>query len=315
MGRERLAMAHARFALVSLFALGSLTAIGCSESHGVPSVTGDSGPGVDDASFFRDAAPTDASSIHDALNVLDSAMPPSCDAQDAHAMICPVSLCDGLDSWAWDGERCLRIDCGACVGADCRNLVHSQALCESNHASCEPELCRTSGGEWMFWAAECGNYHCGQPVPANCLVGRPACDCSNGRSFDVARGGCFVDPSCPAIFPPTARVMCTSSGGTWTPGICCATRCGQRCADPCAADACACGPLQVFDPVRGCIDDAACHVRTGGEVCSAQIRCADGLICCERCGGAGCDPVMHCQAPVCSTDPNIDQCGNNRLAP
>jgi hypothetical protein len=315
--RARLVMAQRSIVFAFLFAW---SIAGCSEWHGVDSAPDaymvhsivqptDASRGSDGGLVSGDAwvAPRDAFIAPDAAAS-------SCAAQDAHEMICSTTLCDGLDSWAWDGERCARIDCGACVGADCASLARMPDACAAEHASCIPQLCRATGGEWLFWAEECGHYHCGEPSPADCLVGMPVCDCGNGRSFDPSRG-CFDDPSCPQVDPVPPMALCTSTGGTWTPGICCSTRCGQPCAAACANDACACGPLQVFDSIRGCIDDAACHVAGVDQVCDAQVRCADGLICCERCGGAGCDPVMHCLNPVCSTDPNIDRCGNDRLAP
>jgi hypothetical protein len=111
-------------------------------------------------------------------------------------------------------------------------------------------------------------------------------------------------------------MLCGATGGTWTTGICCHTVCGQFCPEPCASDACVCGPLQIFDAVRGCVDATQCHVHGVGQECgSAALRCADGLICCEHCGGAGCDPHMTCTAPVCDSNPNIDVCGNDLLAP
>jgi hypothetical protein len=316
-------MAQVRFPIVLAFV--ALVA-GCSEWHGLEAdaavesdayrihsiLVADGGARGCDVGLVCDDAWTapDVSVVE-----IDASMRVSCGAQDAHETICPTTLCDGLDQWAWDGERCVAIDCGACVGADCLGLPHSPDACAASHASCPASLCRASGGGWLFWAAACGDYHCGYAPPADCLVGMPVCDCGDGRSFEATRGGCFDDPSCPPVDPLPPETLCTSTGGTWSRGICCPTRCGQPCAAACANDACTCGDLQVFDPIRGCIDDASCHVRASGEACSAQTRCADGLICCERCGGASCDPVMHCQAPVCSTDPNIDRCGNDRLAP
>lgn len=307
------APARVRFALSALFLGGAALAMGCSEAHGAETDTGSEardGGGAPDAPLYPDGG-------YDAF-VVDTdggVMPGSCTPQDAQAMQCPTAICDGPDSYAWDGERCVRIDCGTCVGTDCGHLVRSQAACEAAHATCVPEMCRATGGSWLFWAAECHHYHCGEPQPAECLIGMPVCDCGVGRSFDAARGGCFDDSSCPEVDPLPPQTLCTSTGGTWMPGICCNTECGQFCPLACANDACACGPLQIFDPVRGCIDGAQCHVQPIGGECSSAIRCADGLICCSHCGGAGCGPTMNCQAPLCDADPNIDVCGNNLLAP
>lgn len=305
-------MAHARARLLLLSALLVLpSVIGCSEMHTAdrPDAGNDAWI-IDDAPWFVDSPPpSDGGSTSDGGGVV------SCTPQDAHAMECPSAICDGFDSYAWDGERCVRIDCGTCVGADCGHLPISQADCEALHASCVPELCRASGGDWLFWAEECHHYHCGQSLPSECLVGMPVCDCGNGRSFDVAQGGCFDDPSCPEVDPLPPETLCTSTGGAWMSGICCPTRCGQFCDADCAADACACGALQVFDAVRGCIDAAECHVVSTGAECNEQVRCADGLLCCQHCGGAGCSPTMNCQAPLCDADPTVDVCGNDLLAP
>ncbi len=274
-------------------------------------VGGGDGGAFPDAPDATDAGPrADAAPIGDA-----GVMPSSCAPQDAQAIVCPSAVCDGLDQWAWDGERCIRIECGTCVGADCGHLVFAESQCRANHATCVPEMCRATGGQWLFYAQECQHYRCGTPQPAECLVGMPVCNCGDGRSFDAARGGCFDDSTCPAVDPLPPQTLCTATGGTWTTGICCATHCGEVCPLACAADNCACGPLQVFDGVRGCVDSAECHVHRTGQECNTQIRCQDGLICCQHCGGAGCDPTMTCEAPVCNAGPHIDMCGNNLLAP
>jgi hypothetical protein len=306
-------MAHARLGLLALcFSLGA-AALGCSESHGATEP--DAQVVFDDAEWFHDAfVVRDAAAESDA-SIDGGAVPSSCSAQSAAETICPATLCDGPDSFAWDGERCIRIDCGACTGTDCGHLPTSLAACEASHASCIPEMCRATGGEWLFWAEECQHYRCGNPQPAECLVGMPVCNCGDHRSFDFARGGCFDDTSCPEVDPLPPMQLCTATGGTWTPGICCNTHCGQFCPLACASPGCVCGDLQVFDAVRGCVDSAECHVVDAGHECSDRVRCRDGLICCEHCGGAGCDPHMTCTAPVCDADPNIDTCGNNLLAP
>jgi hypothetical protein len=310
-------MTQLRTSLLASLTLLSLAGIaGCSGDHMAPGndaglPPGDGGTPID--AFGPDGfTPEDAWIPPDAPWVGDAG-PVSCSAQDAQAMLCPSAICDGFDSWAWDGSRCVRIDCGTCVGADCAGLPHTEAECSARHAGCEASLCRATGGDWLFWPAGCGPTQCGQPSPALCLVPVPLCDCGNGRSFGAA--GCFDDPRCPVVDPLPPETLCTTTGGTWSRGICCPTRCGQACGADCAADACTCGALQIFDPVRGCIDAAECHVIANGGVCNASTRCQDGLICCQHCGGAGCAPDMTCQAPVCSSDPNIDVCGNNRLAP
>lgn len=315
-------MAHVRaLSFVPLFLVLAAVA-GCSESHGqaeadagtdayFPIYDGWSG----DVSLpLVDTGLVDAGALPDGGDLDGGVAPQPCTPQDAHEVTCPSAICDGLDSYAWDGERCVRIDCGTCMGADCGHLATSLETCEAAHAACVPELCRATGGEWLFYTEECHHYVCGNPQPSECLIGMPVCNCGDGRSFD-ATTGCFDDASCPVVDPLPPQTLCTSTGGAWMTGICCNTHCGQFCDLDCVADACACGPLQVFDPVRGCVDDAACHVHTVGQECNPQIRCQDGLICCQHCGGAGCDPTMTCEAPVCDADPNVDECGNNLLAP
>ncbi len=314
-------MAHLRALLVSSLVVQAMIAAGCSEAHSPLTDAGSAGgDGAADAWSAPDGQTVDAwvPGPVDAWvpGPVDAHVTPaSCTADDAQPMVCPSAICDGLDSYAWDGERCTRIDCGTCMGADCGHLPTSQAACEAAHASCVPQMCRATGGQWLFWAQECHHYQCGLPLPSECLVGMPVCNCGAHRSFDVARGGCFDDDSCPEVDPLPPQTLCESTGGTWSRGICCNTRCGQFCDLDCAADACACGPLQVFDALRGCVDDAECHVHTVGQECDAQVRCQDGLLCCQHCGGAGCSPTMNCQAPLCDSDPFVDVCGNNLLAP
>lgn len=305
-------MAHLRlhplFSTHSLALALVLVSPACSESHGT-----DLDVGAADAGGSSDAGGTrDAGGASDGGGS-DAGTPDVCDAEDAHAMTCPGAVCDGPDSYAWDGERCVAIPCGTCVGADCGALSPTLEACRAEHASCVPELCKSTGGEWLFMAQECEHYHCGFPVPAECLVGQPVCNCGYGRSFGPE--GCF-DDTCPVVDPLPADMLCSATGGTWTDGICCSTRCGAFCELACAAPGCVCGEFQIFDPVRGCVDAAECYVRSDGETCTNEAtRCEDGLLCCQNCGGAGCDPERYCHAPVCDADPNIDECGNNLLAP
>ncbi len=306
-------MAHLRSVFFLL--LCALAVVGCSESHGV-SDQNDGGSAPDSPFWTEDAPRSDAPYwAPDAPVWVDAGPANDCSAQDAHEAVCPGAVCDGLDSYAWDGERCVPIDCGACMGTDCASLPRSQTICESNHASCIPEMCRATGGEWLFYAQECLPYQCGRPQPAECLVGMPVCNCGDGRSFDPARGGCFDDTTCPVVDPLPPEQLCGATGGAWTDGICCPSHCGEPCALACTAPACVCGPLQVFDAERGCVDDAACHVASFGGECSDQVRCPDRQLCCQSCTGAGCDPVRHCIAPVCDADPQTDTCGNHLLTP
>jgi len=303
--------------LLRLFPLAplalALVVPACTDSH-----EGDGDAGHD-APFSGDSdhAPDTYIPPVDACSCDAPPPPPSCNPQDARPITCPAGICDGLDSWAWDGERCELISCGTCEGAECGTLPHSEAECLSAHANCEPALCRDTGGEWLFHTEECEHYRCGRPQPATCLVGRPVCDCGGGRAF-FEELGCVEIDGCPEVDPLPPETVCADSGGTWMTGICCPTSCGVFCDEDCASPACACGPLQTFDGERGCVDDVICHTRTVDQTCttdSDRRRCEDGLICCQNCGGAGCDPEAHCRAPLCDADPDTDECGNNRLAP
>lgn len=277
------------------------------DAHGAD----DAASSVHDAGEGADAhAPVDAATNVDAFRA-----PSDCTAMRVTSEPC-ASLCDGPDQWYWDGERCTQIDCGACRGEDCGLGVLSESECLSAHASCVPELCRSTGGDWLFFAEECGHYECGRPVPATCLIGMPVCDCGVGRSF-VDGVGCAANDACLTLTTPP-ETLCTSTGGTWA-NTCCPSVCGVPCSAECLAPACTCGPFQIFDADRGCIEAVQCHDdRAEGETCgldTERARCADGLLCCQRCGGAGCVGEPTCRAPVCDDTGRLDVCGNDRLAP
>lgn len=283
----------------------SLLLFACGSSHGIDDAGPvDAGPGVD-ATLEPDAhlPPVDAGGPH-----------ASCSAEDASAEICPEILCDGPPTWHWNGERCVQMECGACVGADCeRAWTSSRMDCEAEHAGCEPALCRATSGTWRWWDELCGHYVCGEVPLAICEVGAPACDCGYGRNF-VPGEGCQADAACPAVDPLPMDVLCTATGGTMA-ATCCPSECGQACPRDCAALACTCGPMEIFDSIRGCTLGARCMERLPGERCEGGARCEGGTICCDRCGGAGCAGEPTCIVPVCDPDPDIDTCGNNRLAP
>jgi len=251
----------------------------------------------------------------DAPSLLDASRPTDCDAMRVTAAPCRAA-CDGPPAWYWVGERCARFGCGECVGEDCGLGANSEAACRAAHAGCEPELCRSTGGQWLFWVEECDHYQCGVPVPATCLSGAPVCDCGAGQSF-VRGEGCRPDVAC--LEPrPTAESLCRSTGGTWE-NVCCPSRCGVPCSAECLAPACTCGPLQIFDEARGCVDAAECRdQRAAGQSCSLgtdSLRCADDLICCQSCGGAGCSGEPTCREPVCDSTGTLDICGNTPLSP
>lgn len=240
----------------------------------------------------------------------------SCAPMNASALVCPGPICDGLDPVVWDGERCVQIDCGTCVGADCGRAYRSMAECTAAQHACVPELCRSTGGDWLFWAEECLHYRCGVSVPAECLVGQPVCNCGALNVFDPVRG-CIPDPTCVGDDPPPDEILCTSTGGRWE-GVCGPSHCGTPSPLACAALACTCGPLEVWDRIRGCVESSECHTnREVGQGCSTDgsIRCQDRLVCCQSCGGAGCFGDPTCRMPTCDPSGVLDTCGNNRMAP
>lgn len=302
--------------LAHLAAFAALTTLaGCSDSHGRDEL--DAGPLPDSGAVLDSSAPPDSGFPRDSGFSPDSGLPPdagprgSCDAQLASSAVCPEVLCDGPSTWYWNGDSCFAIECGACEGADCGSGSGSEDGCMAAHASCEPALCTTSGGDWLWWAEECGHFSCGFPPPVDCILGMPVCDCGAGRSFEAGVGCVAAD--CPEVDPLPRNVACTSSGGTWAP-ICCDTVCGIPCAAACLADACDCGPGRVFDSLRGCIDATRCHEPLEGESCGPESRCEGSSICCARCGGAGCFEST-CTVPVCDADPHTDSCGNRDDVP
>jgi len=269
-----------------------------------------------------DAAPRDAASLDGDVSdagtgddaSVDAGPRGACDAEDAREDFCPASLCDGPSRWYWDGEACGEVTCGACTGADCETGgASSLGACEAAHAACKPQRCRATGGVWEWWAEECGDYRCGLPPPADCLVGAPACNCGTGRRYD-AELGCVAEPMCALVDRLPPDLLCMRSGGTWA-ATCCNSVCGEACNEDCAAMACTCGPLEVFDAVRGCAVGQRCVERTAGETCGDRTRCEGGTLCCQDCGGAGCFGEPTCRPPVCDANPDTDLCGNNRLAP
>lgn len=301
----RLAVAH------TILVLGAVA--GCSDSHGRDDDAGlvgaeDAGP------LLRDAAivPLDSAIAPDSAPILDAGPRGTCDADDARAAICPELLCDGPPSWHWNGDDCFWIDCGACEGTDCAGATRSEAECMAAHATCEPSLCRSTGGTWMWWTEECTHYACGRPGPIDCLIGRPVCDCGPDAIFEEGSG--CVPADCAIPPPATREEQCLATGGAWA-SLCCDTICGERCPAGCAADACDCGRGRVFELGRGCVASASCYERQAGETCSDGARCDEGLVCCDRCGGAGCAGQPTCIAPTCDADPHTDTCGNRDDVP
>lgn len=304
-------------------ALALLVGTACSDSHGRDDdagardaawLDGGSSDGGPRDAWLGDAWLDDAEIGHDAgwPDAGDGGTGAPCDADDATGAICGT-VCDGPDSWYWNGDDCFRIECGACRGADCGRGQFSREACMSEHAGCEAAQCRTSGGSWQWWAEECDHFACGAPTPAICEVGRPVCDCGPFGNF-VPGVGCVDDGSCPIPEPWPREAICTASGGSWD-AICCDTVCGVPCDLFCAAQACDCGPGKIFEETRGCVEATRCYEPALHEPCEGEARCGDGAICCTRSGGPMWLGPPTCEAPVCDDDPDIDQCGNNLLAP
>lgn len=274
----------------------------------------DAGPLVDavvmgiDATFVpRDSTfPRDVSVVSPDTTVTIDAGPISCGAQAVSIALCPELLCDGLPRWYWSGDECFSIDCGACVGDDCGTSWNDVSSCRAAHATCRPELCRATGGDWLAIDSFCGDFTCDRAPDVACLVGQPACSCGPNRSFDPMRG--CIEVECPPMPTRTEQELCAETGGTWTPNICCPTHCGTRCEADCAAPACACGPDSIFDAARGCVVASECLVHGVDEVVPFGHRCQRHLATCE-CGPSGCGETT-CREPMCDRlDAGVDLCG------
>lgn len=239
---------------------------------------GDAGPLDRDAVVFRDTGlPSDATPPPPPPPI-DAGTLGGCDAEDARAMVCPELICDGPSTVHWDGEACVVIGCGECVGADCARSWPSVDECERAHAACEAPLCRGTGGEWRFWGEDCAHWWCGFAPPIDCLIGGPVCDCGAGRRFDADRGCISIERDCPMPEPATREELCRGTGGAWE-GICCDTECGRHCPLPCAQPACDCGSWRTFDERRGCIEATRCFEPRLGERCNGRSRCEPGTFC------------------------------------
>ena len=294
-----------------VFALSALclacVVAGCGRSHGIDpaDMARDSMARLDAGSVPSDASRSiDAPRPVDAPSAPDPTTPPnSCSPANARPLLCPDIDCDAGPSWFWNGDSCVPMECGACVGEDCNMGASTQEQCERDHASCEASLCRNTGGIWRWWDNECG-YWCGRP-DGDCEDVGPTCDCGLFGSFDPSMG-CVPD-DCPVPEPVSQQELCEGTGGTWG-AFCCDSVCGTPCPLFCAELACDCGPGREFLDT-GCRQTARCFERQLNESCDESSRCAPGTICCSRCTDDNCRPAT-CQPPTCSHDGTTDFCGN-----
>lgn len=278
--------------------LVALALAGCSTTT---IVTGDAAPArTDDAAApLADAASTIDTSTIDASYSPDggATMPSICAADEVTERLCGP-ICDGPDLFYWAGDRCWQIDCGRCEGRDCGRGTLRRETCEEAHASCTPQLCRETGGDWLFAADFCGHFVCGRPTDLDCEVGMPVCNCGPGKTFFEGSGCVEIDGCVPDPEVPTPEQLCTRSQGTWTTGICCPTHCGELCPLPCASDACHCGPSAVWSDLLGCVPTSECYVDGLGDALGPRHRCEDGLIPCA-CTGSDCPGLTQCTTPTC----------------
>ncbi len=273
-----------------------LCSAACGSSHGLVNRP--------DASTLRDAA----GSTPDAEIRADGSQgPPRVDA--AAASCAPqnariVALCgpatDRVGAF-WDGAKCVPHESN-CEGPDCFSYSGTSTMtlldrCEADHASCEPTLCRRTGGAWDSFGACAAVYRCGRLERVDCDgPHRALCNCGAGAKFDPIRG-CINDSTC------GAAELCERTDGRWLDVGDCApcNSCDGVCTRICSmlrAPVCDCGPFARFDPIEGCRSDAT--------MCAQSLQRAT----CEREGGRWiardcCTVVDECGVfgqPLCNSD-------------
>lgn len=268
-------------------------------ASGCPDTHGEADAGSSDA-YFRSEGPT----LVDVPTIPDAPVgPASCEPMDARIDVCGTP-CFGITGAFWDGARCVEAHCD-CVGSACE-AYPDRASCEAAHASCDAALCTATGGAWFSRPQFCGHFECGAPPSVACDEPVPACDCGTYGIF-VAGMGCMPGPLCELIAPMEPEPLCTSTGGTWMLGICGHATCGRLSDLDCASPGCVCGPYQIFDDERGCIQSPDCDVRLPGEDCTETQRCGEGTVCCAN-GGASAE--ASCSAPMCDSPEGV--CGPPR---
>lgn len=279
----------------SLITLGAILLLGgCFNSGGMPGGDSPDGGmlpnpidfGIRDEQAFDDGAPDLTAPDLSApdLGADGGTEPLGCEAQDVRPSACSGPACtdDGPPpGWYWDGSKCRMLGCGqdggreeGCVGSDCDAVFATELLCEEAYATCNPAICRATGGSWRFWGeCDCG-FACG--VNGNCRACEgPSCDCGPGANF-IPGIGCMPDPGCTEGMPPQAD-LCTLTGGEWGT-FCESSTCGVPSPLLCAASACNCPGPQEFDPVRGCIETERCY-EGFGRCDFPGVRCPLGQSC------------------------------------
>ena len=110
-------------------------AVGCVASH---SMDGDDAGLPTDAGIDAYVPGWDASV--DASTSFDAGAPRGCEAEDAVEGWCTPELeCDAAPTWHWNGDECVPIPCGLCVGDDCYTGAATLAECAATHAACSPQ--------------------------------------------------------------------------------------------------------------------------------------------------------------------------------
>ncbi len=208
----------------------------------------------------------------------------------------------------WDDTACGHYECGApnlceaiIPGCNCgegQNFDPERGCfqddrCEEGGSE-EEALCRRSGGEIVM---SCGHFICGEPLPIQCLIPEPSCDCGPGRSFSPELGGCFDDEQCEGA---DAQVLCEQTDGRWNEGACGHDVCGEPNACRAVIPGCQCGEGRVFNEREGCIESDACPNRE-----EALCGATDGQWDPNACGHYTCGQPNECDAidPGCNCGP------------
>ena len=292
-------LSKTRVSLLFLVAAGCLSS-GCPDTHG----SGDAGPSLDAVAADAVPPPREGGDGFDAPSPIDAGVVPgTCGAMDAQLDVC-AETCFAITGAFWDGSRCVESHCD-CVGPEC--MVYADvASCEAAHAHCDAALCTSTGGAWFSRPQYCAHFECGSQPDVLCDEVLSVCDCGTYGVF-VEGVGCMPGPLCELIAPTEPEPLCASTGGTWTLGICGHTTCGRFTDLDCAGPGCVCGPYQIFDDERGCIQSPECDVRLPGEDCTETRLCGEGNVCCVA-GGASI--TMRCEAPMCGDPSGV--CGPPR---